>query len=155
LLSKAIETAVAAQRDWERVPWQQRFDIWLKAADLMAGTWRQKLNATTMLGQSKTAIQAEIDAAPELIDFFRFNAFFAKEILKYEPVSEVPKAFKNHIRYRGMEGFVAAISPFNFTAIGGNLAYTPALMVLSFNFEWSIKFITKFFTGKQRPLETI
>ena len=121
----------------------------------MAGTWRQKLNATTMLGQSKTAIQAEIDAAPELIDFFRFNAFFAKEILKYEPVSEVPKAFKNHIRYRGMEGFVAAISPFNFTAIGGNLAYTPALMVLSFNFEWSIKFITKFFTGKQRPLETI
>ncbi len=103
--------------------------MWLKAADLMAGPWRQRLNATTMLGQSKTAIQAEIDASAELIDFFRFNAYFAKEALKYEPVSEVPKAFKNHFRYRGMEGFVAAVSPFNFTAIGGNLAYAPALMV--------------------------
>jgi len=124
-----VKTANEARRDWERVPWQEKFDMWLKAADLMAGSWRQKLNATTMLGQSKTVIQAEIDASAELIDFFRFNAFFAKEILKYQPVSEAPKAFRNHIRGRGLEGFVAAISPFNFTAIGGNLAYTPALMV--------------------------
>lgn len=102
--------------------------MWLKAADLMAGPYRQKLNATTMLGQSKTVVQAEIDAAAELIDFVRFNALFAKEVLKYQPISETPKVFKNFLKYRGLEGFVAAVSPFNFTAIGGNLAYTPALM---------------------------
>ena len=129
LLQKAIEVSTAAQKEWDRVPFQEKFNMWLKAADLMAGQWRQRLNATTMLGQSKTVIQAEIDASAELIDFFRFNAFFAKELLKYVPVSESPKSFRNDYRYRGMEGFVAAISPFNFTAIGGNLAYTPALMV--------------------------
>lgn len=130
LVKKAIETAVCAQKDWERVPLQDRMKIWLKAADLMATKYRQKLNAATMLGQSKTAIQAEIDAAAELIDFFRMHAWFVKEALKYSPISP-DKDTKNSMRYRGLEGFVAAVSPFNFTAIGGNLSYTPALMVFA------------------------
>lgn len=129
LLKLAIDEGVKAQKEWEQVPFQERFDMWLKAADLMAGPWRQRLNATTMLGQAKTAIQAEIDASAELIDFFRFNAFYAKELLKWQPISEDPKVTKNSLRYRGLEGFVAAVAPFNFTAIGGNLAFTPALMV--------------------------
>lgn len=81
-----------------------------------------------MLGQSKTTIQAEIDSAAELIDFIRFNAFFLKENAKYQPISENLKVTKNSVRFRGLEGFIAAVSPFNFTAIGGNLSYTPALM---------------------------
>ncbi|XP_066997161.1 delta-1-pyrroline-5-carboxylate dehydrogenase, mitochondrial [Anabrus simplex] len=128
LIKKAISTAVAAQCEWERVPLNEKLKIWDRAANLMAGEYRMQLNAATMLGQSKTVIQAEIDSAAELIDFFRFNAFQAKELLKYKPISEDPKVTLNSMRYRGMEGFVAAISPFNFTAIGGNLAYTPALM---------------------------
>lgn len=131
-MNLAIKTATEAQREWDKVPFDQRFSMWLKAADLMAGPYRQKLNATTMLGQAKTVVQAEIDAAAELIDFVRFNALFAKDVLKYQPVSETPKVFKNFLKYRGLEGFVAAVSPFNFTAIGGNLAYTPALMVKLF-----------------------
>lgn len=98
----------------------------------MAGTYRAKLNASTMLGQSKTIIQAEIDSAAELIDFFRFNAYFLKEATRYQPISENPKVTKNSMRYRGIDGFIAAVSPFNFTAIGGNLSYTPALMVSHF-----------------------
>lgn len=116
----------------------------------MAGKYRQKLNASTMLGQSKTAVQAEIDSAAELIDFVRFNAFFLKVIklnvlnpfprfssfviislkenAKYQPISEDPKVTKNSVRFRGLDGFIAAVSPFNFTAIGGNLSYTPAMM---------------------------
>lgn len=95
----------------------------------MAGKYRQKLNAATMLGQSKTTIQAEIDSAAELIDFIRFNAFFLKENAKYQPISEDIKVTKNSVRFRGLDGFIAAIAPFNFTAIGGNLSYTPAMMV--------------------------
>ena len=95
------------------------------------------LNATTMLGQAKTVIQAEIDAAAEMIDFFRFNAFFGKELLKYQPISEQPESTLNLMRYRSLEGFVASISPFNFTAIAGNLGYTPAIMV-------RMKFVSKF-----------
>jgi 1-pyrroline-5-carboxylate dehydrogenase len=129
LLNLAIKTAVAAQKEWDQVPFNERFKMWLKAADLMAGPWRQRLNASTMLGQSKTVIQAEIDASAELIDFIRFNSYFAKEILKYQPISTHPETFTNHLKLRGLEGFVAAVAPFNFTAIGGNLAYTPALMV--------------------------
>lgn len=110
-----------AQKEWDRVPLGDKFKMWLKAADLMAGSWRAKLNATTMLGQGKTAIQAEIDAAAELIDFMRMNAFFAKEILKYQPISPNPSVFKNHLKLRGLEGFVAAVAPFNFTAIGKHL----------------------------------
>ncbi|XP_044260944.1 delta-1-pyrroline-5-carboxylate dehydrogenase, mitochondrial [Tribolium madens] len=128
LLNKAIDTAVETQRKWDRTPIPDRLKIWEKAASLMANEYRQTLNAATMLGQAKTVIQAEIDSAAELIDFFRLNAYFLKEATKYQPISENPKVTKNSMRYRGIDGFIAAVSPFNFTAIGGNLAYTPALM---------------------------
>lgn len=96
---------------------------------MMSKEWRARLNAATMLGQSKTMVQAEIDSAAELIDFFRFNSYFFKEAIKYQPISENPKETVNSMRYRGVDGFMAAVAPFNFTAIGGNLAYTPALAV--------------------------
>ncbi|KAL7293953.1 hypothetical protein TKK_0012533 [Trichogramma kaykai] len=128
LIKKAIDVSVKMQREWEQVSFEKRLDIWNKAADLMATKYRQQLNAATMLGQGKTAIQAEIDSAAELIDFFKINGYFVKEALKYKPISPDPKETLNSMRYRGMDGFVAAVSPFNFTAIGGNLAYTPALM---------------------------
>lgn len=128
LVQKAINTAMAEREKWERVPLNDKFEMWLKAADLMAGKYRQDLNATTMLGQSKTVIQAEIDSAAELIDFLRFNALYAKEGVKWQPRSPTPDVTVNKLRFRGLEGFIAAVSPFNFTAIGGNLAYTPAMM---------------------------
>lgn len=128
MVKKAITVATEAQVEWDRTPIYERIQIWEKAADLMATKYRQELNAATMLGQSKTVIQAEIDSSAELIDFFRFNAFFMKEALKYHPISEKPQVTLNSMRYRGFDGFIAAISPFNFTAIGGNLAYTPALI---------------------------
>lgn len=127
-IQKAIEVSVDAQVRWDRTPLNERIRIWQKAAELMAGAHRQKLNAATMLGQSKSVVQAEIDSAAELIDFFRFNVFFLKENAKYQPISENPTVTRNSLRFRGIDGFIAAISPFNFTAIGGNLAYTPALM---------------------------
>lgn len=133
-VKSAIKTAVETQPKWDRTPLSERLKIWEKAADLMAGKYRQDLNAATMLGQSKTVIQAEIDSSAELIDFIRLNAFFLKECAKYQPISENIKVTKNSMRYRGIDGFIAAISPFNFTAIGGNLAYTPALMVICFYF---------------------
>lgn len=129
LVQKAISKSVEMQKKWDRTTLKERVDIWHKAADLMAGKYRQKLNAATMLGQSKTTIQAEIDAAAELIDFIRFNAFFLKENAKFQPISENIKVTKNSVRFRGLDGFIAAVSPFNFTAIGGNLSYTPAMMV--------------------------
>ncbi len=129
LVNKAIETSLQAKKEWERVPLQDRMDLFLKVSDQMANEHRATLNATTMLGQAKTVIQAEIDAAAEMIDFFRFNSFFGKELLKYQPISEQPDATLNLMRYRSLEGFVASISPFNFTAIAGNLGYTPAIMV--------------------------
>lgn len=128
LLQKAICKSVEMQQKWDKTPLLERVAIWDRAADMMAGKYRQKLNAATMLGQSKTAIQAEIDAAAELIDFLRFNVFFLKENAKYQPISEDIKVTKNSVRFRGIDGFVAAVSPFNFTAIGGNLSYTPALI---------------------------
>ncbi|CAL4125006.1 unnamed protein product [Meganyctiphanes norvegica] len=128
LIKEAIDTAMAVRASWEKVPLEEKFNMWLKAADLMAGKYRQDLNATTMLGQAKTVIQAEIDAACELIDFLRFNALYGKEGTKWQPRSPSPEVTINKIRLRGLEGFVAAIAPFNFTAIGGNLAYTPAMM---------------------------
>ncbi|KAH8306971.1 hypothetical protein KR044_001923, partial [Drosophila immigrans] len=128
LLELAIKTAVETQTKWDRVPFEERLQIWERAADLMAGKYRQDLNAATMLGQAKTIIQAEIDAACELIDFIRIHAYFLKECVKYQPISENLKVTKNSMRYRGIDGFIAAIAPFNFTAIGGNLAYTPAMM---------------------------
>lgn len=127
-IKKAIDVAVKAQITWDRTPIERRVEIFQKAADMMVGPYRQALNAATMLGQSKTVIQAEIDAACELIDFFRFNCYFLKENAKYQPISDNPSVTRNSLRFRGMDGFVAAIAPFNFTAIGGNLAYTPALM---------------------------
>ncbi|XP_059622594.1 delta-1-pyrroline-5-carboxylate dehydrogenase, mitochondrial [Phlebotomus argentipes] len=127
VIQRAIDVATKAQREWDRRPLSERLDIWERAAKLMAGEWRARLNAATMLGQSKTAIQAEIDSAAELVDFIRLNAFFLKEAAKYQPISPDPAVTRNTQRFRGIDGFVAAVSPFNFTAIGGNLAYTPAL----------------------------
>lgn len=127
-IQKAIQVSVDAQKKWDRTPVEERVRIWQKAAEIMAGEHRQRLNAATMLGQSKSVVQAEIDAAAELIDFFKFNVFFLKENAKYQPISENPTVTRNSLRFRGIDGFIAAISPFNFTAIGGNLAYTPALM---------------------------
>jgi 1-pyrroline-5-carboxylate dehydrogenase len=100
--------------------------VLLKAADLLAGPWRDTVNAATMLGQSKTVFQAEIDSACELVDFWRFNAHYAQEIYAQQPVST--RGFWNMVDYRPLEGFVFAVTPFNFTAIGGNLSTSPALM---------------------------
>lgn len=127
-IQKAIDSAVATQKKWDKTTLADRLKIWEKAADLMAGPYRQTLNAATMLGQAKTVIQAEIDAAAELIDFIRLNAYYLKENVKYQPISENKSITKNSLRNRGIDGFIAAVSPFNFTAIGGNLAYTPAMM---------------------------
>ncbi|KAF5294326.1 hypothetical protein FQR65_LT10779 [Abscondita terminalis] len=128
MIKTAMKVAGDAQKEWDKTSLSSRICIWEKAADLMATKYRQQLNAATMLGQSKTVIQAEIDSACELIDFFRFNAHFLKVAAQYQPISVDEKTVLNSMRYRGFDGFVAAITPFNFTAIGGNLAYTPALM---------------------------
>lgn len=128
VIKKAIDVAVKTQTQWDKTELRDRIRIWEKAADLMANEYRQELNAATMLGQSKTTIQAEIDSAAELIDFIRMNTFYLKEAAKYQPISENASVTKNSSRFRGIDGFVAAVAPFNFTAIGGNLAYTPAMM---------------------------
>lgn len=122
----AIAASVKAQREWSQWSWEDRAAVFLRAADLLAGPWRDTLNAATMLGQSKTVFQSEIDAACELIDFWRFNAQYAQEIYHEQPLSSA--GVWNMSDYRALEGFVYAISPFNFTAIGGNLAGSPALM---------------------------
>nr|XP_006642011.1 PREDICTED: delta-1-pyrroline-5-carboxylate dehydrogenase, mitochondrial [Lepisosteus oculatus] len=126
VLNKAIIASVSARREWDLKPVQDRAQILFKAADLISGPHRAELLAKTMIGQGKTVVQAEIDAAAELIDFFRFNAKHAIELEHQQPLSG--DGSTNTMLYRGLEGFVAAISPFNFTAIGGNLAGTPALM---------------------------
>jgi 1-pyrroline-5-carboxylate dehydrogenase len=122
----AIEAAMAAKADWEATPFDERAAVFLRAADLLAGPWREKLAAATMLGQSKTAYQAEIDAPCELIDFWRFNVGFARQILSQQPLSS--RGVWNRTDYRPLEGFIYAITPFNFTAIAGNLPTAPALM---------------------------
>ncbi|NUT99400.1 MAG: aldehyde dehydrogenase family protein, partial [Saccharothrix sp.] len=122
----AIAAAKAAAPAWRALSFDDRAAILLKAADLLAGPWRQTLNAATMLGQSKTAIQAEIDAACELIDFWRFNVAFGKQLISEQPQSS-PGVW-NRTDHRPLEGFVYAITPFNFTAIAGNLPTAPALM---------------------------
>jgi 1-pyrroline-5-carboxylate dehydrogenase len=124
--SAAIEAAMAAKGDWEATPFDERAAVFLRAADLLAGPWREKLCAATMLGQSKSAYQAEIDAACELIDFWRFNVDFARQILAQQPIST--RGVWNRTDYRPLEGFVYAITPFNFTAIAGNLPTAAALM---------------------------
>lgn len=122
----AMDAAVTAQKEWASWPWQERVSVFLRAAELVSGRHRATLNAATMLGQSKTAHQAEIDAAAELADFFRFNASFAQSIYEQQP--RPGPGVWNWLDYRPIEGFVYAISPFNFTAIGGNLSGAPALM---------------------------
>ena len=122
----AIEAAEAARPEWERMPWQERAAVFLRAAELLATRHRDRVNAATMLGQSKTAHQAEIDAACELIDFWRFNAAFAQELYESQPVSS-PGCW-NRIEHRPLDGFVFAVTPFNFTSIAGNLPTAPALL---------------------------
>jgi 1-pyrroline-5-carboxylate dehydrogenase len=125
-VERAIAAAADAWEDWARTPWEDRAAIFLRAAELLAGPWRQTLNAATMLGQSKTAHQAEIDAACELIDFWRFNAHYMTRIYAEQPISS-PGVW-NRLEYRPLEGFVFAVTPFNFTSIAGNLPTSPALM---------------------------
>ncbi|AEB47745.1 L-glutamate gamma-semialdehyde dehydrogenase [Micromonospora maris] len=122
----AVDAAKRAAGDWRALSFDERAAVFLKAADLLAGPWRQTLNAATMLGQSKTAFQAEIDSACELIDFWRFNVHFARQIRAEQPQSS-PGVW-NRVDHRPLEGFVYAITPFNFTAIAGNLPTAPALM---------------------------
>lgn len=122
----AIQAATEARRVWRAMPWHARASVFLKAADLLSSSWRQTLNAATMLGQSKTAHQAEIDSACELSDFYRFNPYYAEQIYKQQPIS--PRGSWNYTDYRPLEGFIFAVTPFNFTAIAGNLAAAPAIM---------------------------
>ncbi len=123
----AIEAARVAAPGWRELPFDERAAIFLKAAELLAGPWRSTLNAATMLGQSKTVHQAEIDAACELVDFWRFNVAYAREVLAEQPPANSPGTW-NRSDHRPLEGFVYAITPFNFTAIGANLPTAPALM---------------------------
>ena len=125
-VEKAIESALEARKAWSKLSFQHRATIFLRAADILAGPYRAKINASTMLAQSKTIHQAEIDAACEFIDFLRFNVQFAEEIYNEQPYSG--DGVWNRLSYRPLEGFVYAISPFNFTAIAGNLSAAPALM---------------------------
>lgn len=122
----AIDAAMAVRQSWSSLPWNERAAVFLKAADLIAGPFRAKINAATMLAQSKNIFQAEIDAACELIDFLRFNAYYLQEIQNVQPDSQ--DGIWNRMEYRGLEGFVFAVTPFNFTAIAANLCAAPALM---------------------------
>ncbi|GAA4452194.1 L-glutamate gamma-semialdehyde dehydrogenase [Rurimicrobium arvi] len=124
-INQAIEAALAARERWANTSWEHRASIFMKAAELLATKYRFVMNAATMLGQSKNAFQAEIDSACELIDFLRFNVHFLSNIYSEQPIS--PQGFNNRIEYRPLEGFVVAITPFNFTAIGGNLPTAPAM----------------------------
>jgi 1-pyrroline-5-carboxylate dehydrogenase len=125
-VTQAAEAAAQARREWSHLPWPERVSVFLKAAELLSGPWRSTLNAATMLGQSKTVFQAEIDAACELVDFFRFNAHFADRIYSEQPASAL--GIWDRLEWRPLEGFVFAASPFNFTSIAGNLASAPAMM---------------------------
>src|SRR6201996_2843652 len=126
-VTEAIDAALTAKADWELLPWEQRATIFLKAADLLAGPYRAKVNAATMLGQSKNAYQAEIDSACELIDFLRFNVHYMSQIYQQQPTIS-GKGVWNRVEQRPLEGFVFALTPFNFTAIAGNLPTSAALM---------------------------
>jgi 1-pyrroline-5-carboxylate dehydrogenase len=125
-IDAAVEAARAASREWADWAWEDRAAVFLKAAELLTTSWRATLNAATMLGQSKTAFQAEIDAACELIDFWRFNPHYAQQLYDQQPVSD--HSMWNQLDYRPLEGFVYAVTPFNFTSIAGNLPTAPALM---------------------------
>ncbi len=125
-VKQAIDAALAAKKEWSALPWEQRASIFLKAADLLAGPFRDRMNASTMLAQSKNVMQAEIDAACELIDFFRFNVQYMTQIYREQPES-LPGMW-NRLEYRALEGFVFAVTPFNFTSIAANLCAAPAMM---------------------------
>jgi 1-pyrroline-5-carboxylate dehydrogenase len=125
-VERAIEASQEAWKTWSELAWEDRAAIFLKAADLLAGPWRDTVNAATMLNQSKTAFQAEIDAAAELIDFWRFNVAFMEQIYAEQPLSA--PGIWDRLEYRPLEGFVFAVTPFNFTSIGGNLPTAPAMM---------------------------
>jgi 1-pyrroline-5-carboxylate dehydrogenase len=125
-VEQAIAAARLAWREWSEMPWEARAAVFLKAADLLAGPWRDIVNAATMLGQSKNAYQAEIDAAAEMADFWRFNPHFAQQLYSDQPISV--RGIWDRVEYRPLEGFVFAVTPFNFTSIGGNLPSSPALM---------------------------
>src|SRR5919204_3589736 len=122
----AIDAALAARRDWAATPFHDRAAVFLRAAGLLAGPWRDTINAATMLGQSKTVHQAEIDAACELADFWRYNPWFGDRLLEEQPANDATAW--NRLEYRPLEGFVFAVTPFNFTSIAGNLPTAPALM---------------------------
>ncbi|MBT8195973.1 MAG: aldehyde dehydrogenase family protein, partial [Bacteroidia bacterium] len=122
----AIDAALKAREKWASLPWEQRAAIFLKAADLLAGPYRARMNAATMLAQSKSIYQAEIDAACEMIDFLKFNVQYATEIYAEQPESN--EGMWNRMEYRALEGFVFALTPFNFTSIAGNLPASAALM---------------------------
>jgi 1-pyrroline-5-carboxylate dehydrogenase len=123
----AIEAALAAKKVWEQMRWEERAAIFLKAADLLAGKYRYLMNAASMLSTGKNAYQAEIDAACELIDFLRFNVYYAQQIYGEQPLHS-PRGIWNYVQHRPLEGFVFAVTPFNFTAIAGNLPTSPAIM---------------------------
>lgn len=122
----AIEAALEARKQWAELPWEQRVAVFLKMAELLSTSWRSTLNAATMLGQSKTAYQAEIDSACELIDFWNFNSFYFSQLMMDQPYS--PKGMWNRLEYRPLEGFVFCVTPFNFTSIAGNLPTAPAIV---------------------------
>jgi len=126
-VAMAIQAALKAQQKWAAMGWEERVSIFLKMADLLAGPWRQTINAATMLGQSKNVFQAEIDSACELADFFRFNSYYAMQIFEQQPLYS-PLGVWNRLEYRPLEGFVFAVTPFNFSSIAGNLPTAPAIM---------------------------
>ncbi|HKR04195.1 MAG TPA: L-glutamate gamma-semialdehyde dehydrogenase [Bacteroidia bacterium] len=125
-VTMAIDAAMKAKKDWANMEWEQRLAIFLKAAELLSGPYRAKINAATMLGQSKNVFQAEVDAACEMIDFLRFNVQYAHEIYNQQPLSS--KGIWNRLEHRSLEGFIFALTPFNFTAISGNLPTSCAMM---------------------------
>src|SRR4051794_14314059 len=125
-VTQAIEAATAARAEWSGWAFEDRAAVILKAADLLATTWRDTINAATMLGQSKTVFQAEIDAACESIDFWRFNVHYAEELLGEQPLND--RGIWNQLEYRALEGFVYAVTPFNFTSIAANLPTAPVLL---------------------------
>lgn len=122
----AIEAALEARKEWADMPWEQRVSVFLKIADLLAGPWRSTINGATMLGQSKVVHQAEIDSACELIDFYRFNSYFMTKLMEEQPYS--PYGMWNRSEYRPLEGYIFAVTPFNFTSIAGNLPTAPVIV---------------------------
>ena len=128
VVEQAVEASAAAWNEWSELDYRARASLYLRIADLLAGPWRARMNAATMLGQSKTCHQAEIDAACEFADMLRFNAYFLDRLVRQQPAGENDPGIWNYLEYRALEGFIFAVSPFNFTAIGGNLPTAAAIM---------------------------